>query len=54
MKLYLDFINVLNRRNAGFVEPSLEHDPDSDAPRLVETSEAYIPFLPSAGIHISF
>ena len=54
VKLYVDVINVLNRRNAGFIEPSLEHDPDSDRPRLVEKKEAYIPFLPSLGIHVSF
>jgi len=54
VRLYVDVINVLNRHNAGFIEPTLEHDPDSDVPRLVETREGWLPFFPSLGIHISF
>jgi hypothetical protein len=52
LKMYLDFINVLNRKNAGVLEPKLEYDPSSDRPRIVEEATASIPFLPSFGIHL--
>jgi hypothetical protein len=52
VKLYLDVINLLARKNAAFLEPQLEYDPTSDRPRLVEARSASIPFLPSFGIHV--
>ncbi len=54
VRFYLDIINLLNRKNAGIIQPELEYDPNADRPRLVETREAYLPFLPSFGIHVTF
>jgi TonB-dependent receptor-like protein/carboxypeptidase family protein len=53
-QLYLDVINLLNRQNAGLIEPSLFYDPGSDRPRLEEHSSAGIPFLPSVGVRFRF
>ncbi len=54
LKLYLDVLNLLNRKNAGLMETSLEYDPGSDRPRIVEKPTGSIPFLPSFGIHLRF
>ncbi len=54
VRFYLDAINVLNRDNAGFPSSTLEYDPTSDRPRLVESYAGGIPFLPSLGIHVTF
>ena len=54
VKLYVDVINALNRKNAGLLTPTLEYDPSSDRPRLVEKPEGSMPFLPSFGIHVNF
>ena len=51
---YLDIINLLNRQNVGAYEASLEYDPASDRPRLVEKPAQRIPFLPSFGIRFRF
>jgi hypothetical protein len=51
---YLDLINVLNRENAGAYEATLEYDPASEQPRLVETPARGIPFLPSVGVRVRF
>ena len=53
-QVYLDVINLLNRQNAGLIEPSLVYDPRSDRPRLVEDRSAGIPFLPSVGVRFRF
>jgi hypothetical protein len=52
--LYLDVINVLNRDNAGALDPRLEYDPTSDRPRLVEEPTAALPILPSLGVRFRF
>jgi hypothetical protein len=51
---YLDAINVLGRENVGAYQPSLEHDPASDRPRLVLDPALGVPFLPSFGIRFRF
>lgn len=51
---YLDVINLLNRQNVGAYQATLEYDPSSDRPRLVEKSAQRIPFLPSFGIRFRF
>jgi len=51
---YIDLINVLDRENAGALEPTLVYDPDSDQPQLVEVRDRSIPFLPSFGIRFRF
>jgi len=54
LRLYLDFINLLGRDNAGTLLSKLEYDASSDRPRIVETPEGAMPFLPSFGIHYTF
>jgi hypothetical protein len=56
LRLYLDVINVLNRKNVGMMQYKLEYDPDpaADRPRLTTPNEGAIPFLPSIGIHYRF
>jgi hypothetical protein len=51
---YLDVINVFNRKNAGAIVTSLEYDPASDRPRIVNEPGAALPFFPSLGIHVDF
>jgi hypothetical protein len=53
-QIYLDLINVLDRENAGILDPRLEHDPDSGRPRIREEPVASIPFLPSVGVRFRF
>lgn len=53
-KFYLDVINLLNRKNAGLMETTLEYDPGSEQPRIVEKPTGSIPFIPSFGIHVRF
>ena len=53
-QLYLDVINVLNRENAGQLEPQLAYDPETDRPRVVYERAAGIPFLPSIGVRFRF
>lgn len=53
-KFYLDVINLLNRKNAGLMETTLEYDPSSERPRIVEKPTGSIPFIPSFGIHVRF
>jgi len=54
LQIYLEVINVTNRRNAGTLDPQLEYDPASDRPRLTVTREAGIPLLPTFGIRFRF
>ena len=51
---YLDLINALGRQNTGAYNVTLEYDPGSDRPRIVETSTLGIPFLPSFGVRFRF
>ena len=53
-QLYLDVINVLNRENAGQLDPQLAYDPEDDRPRVVYERAAGIPFLPSVGVRFRF
>jgi hypothetical protein len=52
-RLYVDALNVLNRKNGPVIE-ELAFDPDSDRPRIIEKRETTIPFIPSFGIHVRF
>jgi hypothetical protein len=51
---YVEVINALNRKNAGALEPRLEHDPASDRPRIVERRDQAIPLLPTVGVRFRF
>jgi hypothetical protein len=53
-QLYLEAINVMNRRNVGRLEPRLEFDPSSDRPRLEYSREAGVPLLPTFGVRYAF
>jgi hypothetical protein len=53
-ELYLDLINVTNRKNAGAIDVELEHDPGASQPRTVESRAAALPFLPSLGVRFRF
>jgi hypothetical protein len=53
-QVYLDVINVLNRENAGVLDPRLAYDPASNRPRVVYERAAGIPFLPSLGVRFRF
>jgi hypothetical protein len=53
-ELYGEIINLLNRENAGALEPTLEHDPTSDRPRIVERPDQGIPRLPTVGLRFNF
>jgi outer membrane receptor for ferrienterochelin and colicin len=52
--LYLDVINVLNRKNPGTINTTLAYDPTSDRPRLVDLPGGSIPRLPSVGVRFRF
>jgi hypothetical protein len=53
-ELYAEIINLLNRQNAGAIEPELEYDPNSDRPKIVEHRDQSIPRLPTIGLRFSF
>ncbi|HWI16763.1 MAG TPA: TonB-dependent receptor plug domain-containing protein [Vicinamibacterales bacterium] len=53
-QFYVDVINVLNRANAGSIEPDLEYDPQSDRPRVISSRGNALPFLPSLGLRYRF
>ena len=53
-EIYLEVINLLNRKNAGALDPRLEYDSTSDRPKIVETPDQGIPRLPSVGVRFRF
>jgi len=53
-ELYVEVINVLNRQNAGALDPRLEYDPSADQPKIVEVRDQAIPLLPTLGIRFRF
>ena len=53
-EIYAEVINLLNRKNAGALEPRLVHDPNSDRPRIVEDRDRSIPRLPTLGVRFRF
>lgn len=53
-ELYFEVINLLNRKNAGTLDPRLQYDPTSDKPRVVDTPDQGIPRLPSLGVRFRF
>lgn len=52
-RLYVDVLNVFNRKNGPTVE-ELVADPNSDRPKIHSKHEESFPFLPSFGIHVRF
>ncbi|MGE3513394.1 MAG: hypothetical protein AB7N65_31425, partial [Vicinamibacterales bacterium] len=53
-ELYGEVINLLDRRNAGALDPQLEYDPTSDRPAIVERRDQGIPRFPTVGIRYRF
>ncbi len=53
-ELYAEIINLLNRKNAGALEPRLEYDPAADRPRIVDERDQSIPRLPTIGVRFRF
>lgn len=53
-ELYAEVINVLDRENAGSLDPRLEYDPNSDRPQIVEQRDQSIPRLPTIGLRFRF
>lgn len=53
-EMYAEVINLLNRKNAGALEPRLEFDPASDQPSIVEKRDQSIPRLPTLGLRVRF
>jgi hypothetical protein len=53
-ELYAEIINLLDRENAGALDPRLEYDPTSDQPRMVEVRDQSIPRLPTLGVRFRF
>ena len=53
-ELYAEVINVLDRQNAGALDPRLAYDPASDRPRIVEQRDQAIPRLPTLGVRFRF
>jgi hypothetical protein len=52
--LYLDIINVTNRKNAGSVDTTLDYDPSSTVPKTVNQYGGALPILPSFGVRFHF
>lgn len=52
--LYVEVINLLNRKNAAQLESDLVYDPNSDRPGVTMTNNAALPLLPSFGVRIRF
>jgi hypothetical protein len=53
-EFYAEIINLLNRENAGAIEPRLEYDPTANQPRIVEERDQSIPLLPTVGVRFRF
>lgn len=53
-ELYAEVINLLNRQNAGALDPRLEYDPTSDRPAIIEERDQGIPRLPTIGVRFRF
>ncbi len=53
-EFYAEIINLLDRENAGALDPQLEYDPSSDQPRIVEVRDQSIPRLPTLGVRFRF
>ena len=53
-QFYVETINALRRKNVSAIDATLEYDPDSDRPKLVETPADGVPFLPTFGVRFRF
>ena len=53
-ELYAEVINVLDRQNAGALDPELAYDATADRPAIVEQRDQAIPRLPTVGVRFRF
>jgi hypothetical protein len=53
-QIYVEVINLLNRKNVSRYNPVLEYDPASDRPRLTYSSPESLPRLPTLGVRVRF
>jgi len=53
-QFYVEVINLLNRKNAGSLDPVLAYDPASDRPSVTYDPRGAFPLLPSLGIRCRF
>jgi hypothetical protein len=53
-QFYVEVINVLNRENAGSLDPVLSYNPGSDRPSISYNRRGSFPLLPSLGIRCRF
>ncbi len=53
-QIYVEVINLLNRKNVSRYNPVLEYDPASDRPRLTYSSPESLPRLPTLGVRFRF
>jgi outer membrane receptor for ferrienterochelin and colicin len=53
-ELYAEVINVLDRQNAGALDPQLAYDASSDRPNIIEKRDQAIPRLPTVGVRFRF
>lgn len=53
-QLYVEVINLLNRKNASSLGTELAYDPTSDRPRVTLTPGNALPLLPTVGLRFRF
>jgi hypothetical protein len=53
-QLYVDVINLLNRRNAASLDTQLAYDPTAARPRITTAPAGSFPVLPSFGVRVTF
>jgi hypothetical protein len=53
-QFYIEAINATRRKNVSSIDATLEYDPESDRPKLVETPSDGVPFLPTFGVRFRF
>jgi hypothetical protein len=53
-QIFVEVMNLLNRKNASASDTNLEYDPNSDRPRIITKAEDGLPLLPSVGLRVRF
>ena len=53
-QIYVEVMNILNRKNASSLSPELEYNPNSDRPSITYVREGSLPLLPSLGVRFRF
>ena len=53
-ELYIEVINLLNRKNAGALTANLAYNPAGNTPTIVEKADQSLPRLPTVGLRFRF